>query len=182
MAGATGESVDGRVDAGANYNFEETAGEYRQVERFEPTVPEETARFGFDVAITGDVAVGAAPFEDDQGDDAWRDAGAVYVYTFDASAGWQLASRLTAPSTFGNDFEFGTSVDTDGTYVYVASLIPLLPRRHSWIGRRKRERRGPCTEPDGFGGYQLLQTLTEAQLHRAGSVRERHLRRTAEWS
>ena len=162
VAGATGESVDGRIDAGAIYIFEETAGEYRQVERFEPTVPEETARFGFDVAMTGDVAVGAAPFEDDQGDDAWRDAGAVYVYTFDASTGWQLASRLTAPSTFGNDFEFGTSVDTDGTYVYVGEP-GFRCCREDTPGSVDGNANGAVHvyEPDGFGGYQLLQTLTE---------------------
>lgn len=121
LAGAVGETSDGNNDAGAVYFYDYDGNQYQINERFSPPVSEEGAQFGYDVAISGDLAVVSAPFETVEG---WLDGGAVYVYERNASNEWSFTSRLTFPDfdTQGrNNMRFGFAVATDGNQIFIGA-------------------------------------------------------------
>lgn len=84
--------------------------------------------FGWAVAIAGDVAVVAAPFEDggladDLGDESVTDAGAVYVFRrVDGATGpsWEFAQYLKSPAPSPRGY-FGWAVATDGEVIAVGA-------------------------------------------------------------
>ncbi len=130
-AGAVGELSGGEDNAGAGYIFRWNGTQYVQNARIEPPVIEQNALFGYAVAIAGDLAVFAAPFETDR---EATDSGAVYVYRRNVSNVWNLEARITPPIE-ERDLEFGFDVDTDGTRIVVGA--------HGY--------NGPTTWPTGNG-------------------------------
>ncbi len=73
--------------------------------------------FGYSVAVSGDVAVVGAVFDDDNG---WN-SGSAYVFRYDPdSSGWVQEEKLLAPDWPGND-HFGTSVAVSGDVALVGA-------------------------------------------------------------
>src|SRR5262245_44989323 len=72
--------------------------------------------FGYRIARHGDVAVMAAPFDDDLG----RDAGSAYVYQRDPVAGWVLSAKLL-PSNGAAGDAFSYSVAIAGGTILVGA-------------------------------------------------------------
>jgi hypothetical protein len=99
--------------------------------------------FGYRMARTGDLAVMAAPFDDDRGEDA----GSVYVYERDPVAGWRLEAKLLASNGAAGDL-FGWAVAIAGTTVLVgapAHDAPLLADR-GMVYAFERDRSGTWRE------------------------------------
>ena len=76
-------------------------------------------KFGYAVAVDGDTAVIGAYGDDQNGDDA----GAAYIFTWDASAGlWVQASKLTASDGAAYDnFGIAVAVDDDANTVVIGA-------------------------------------------------------------
>lgn len=74
-------------------------------------------RFGWSVAISGDVIVVGAHLDDDNGDGS----GAVHVFVRNATA-WLQQTKLLAPNGSAGD-EFGYSVDIHGNTVIVGAYL-----------------------------------------------------------
>lgn len=72
-------------------------------------------RFGYDVAIDGDLVAIGAPYDDD----AANDGGAVHLYRFNGS-NWVFEATLVAPTPGAFD-EFGAAVDVHGDRVIVGA-------------------------------------------------------------
>ena len=72
--------------------------------------------FAYRIARAGDVAVMAAPFDDDLG----LDAGSAYVYERDPLAGWTFAAKLLASNGAAGD-SFGYAVAIAGETVLVGA-------------------------------------------------------------
>jgi len=67
--------------------------------------------FGVSVALDGNTAVIAAPYDDDNG----SESGSVYIFAYNG-AGWSQQAKLHASDAAANDF-FGCSVDVSGHYL-----------------------------------------------------------------
>src|SRR5262245_37155221 len=80
-----------------------------QTQEFAPPDVQSGDGFGYRIAREGSLAVMAAPFDDDRGEDA----GAAYVYERDSS-GWKLAAKLHA-SNAAAGASFGYSVAIAGS-------------------------------------------------------------------
>jgi len=76
-------------------------------------------RFGWDVAIDGDVAAVAAPFDDEIDENA----GAVHVFRFDGAA-WNLETVLS-PADLGLNDRFGISIAVDGDVLAVGAYTDV---------------------------------------------------------
>jgi hypothetical protein len=99
------------ADEGAAYIYENDGGWQHAVTLSRSGTAGASHRFGFSVAIDGDVAVVGAPGEG---------SGAVYVYR-QGAGGWAEEARLVAPDGVAVG-AFGTSVDVDGTRIAAGSI------------------------------------------------------------
>ena len=157
VAGATGEGAAELEDAGAFYIYENDLGEYRQVTRFESPVPQQNARFGYSVAVHGDVAVAGAPFERGS---TYTNVGASYVYNR-VGGEWVLAGRLVSDVTNRSNLRFGGDVETDGTQVFVSSTgHRCCNDLTASAGDGNQNGAVFVFSPDGAGGYEQSQRLT----------------------
>ena len=76
------------------------------------------ANFGFSVAISGDVMMIGAPYDDQ----AFQNAGAIYVYDrLPAPAGWTLGQTLTVDDPFFGD-QLGWALDLQGDRAVISAI------------------------------------------------------------
>lgn len=161
IAGAVGETSGADNNAGAVYFYDYDGAQYDINERFSPPVSEQDARFGYDVAVSGDLAVVSAPFETVDG---YLDGGAVYVYERDATNAWGFTNRLTfpdfdQPGQGRNNMRFGIAVATDGDQLFVG----VNNYRCCDISGQNRPNGNGAVyvySRDGFGGWDNTQVIT----------------------
>ena len=112
LIGADQDDVDG-TDSGSAYLFNITTG--RQIAKLRPDDPAENKRFGYSVAIDGNLAAIGAIGDDTNG----RFSGAVYI--FDVQTGTQM-QKIIPNDGYDND-EFGYTVAINGNSVIVGAPI-----------------------------------------------------------
>jgi hypothetical protein len=96
--------------------FDGSSGTWTQAAKLTASDGATFDRFGFSVAVSGDVVLIGAPVDDDQG----SNSGSAYV--FDGSSGtWTQAAKLTASDGASGD-RFGTSVATDGDVAVIGAF------------------------------------------------------------
>ncbi|MGP1273342.1 MAG: FG-GAP repeat protein, partial [Phycisphaerales bacterium] len=116
LVGARWEDT-GADQAGAAYLFDVTdPANPVELAKLTPPAPDPQDFFGFSVAVSGDVALVGAMFDDDLG----LDSGAVYVYDISTPAAPVLAEKLL-PSDGNATDDFGWSVAIDGNAAVVGS-------------------------------------------------------------
>ena len=108
--------ADGQT--GAAYVFERVGGDWTQVARLTASDAAGGDRFGWAVAIDGDVIVVGAPFDG-------ADSGSAYVFERDGTA-WSEVQKLRHPTPSGDD-EFGESVDVHGARIVVGAYRDNTP-------------------------------------------------------
>jgi hypothetical protein len=118
IVGADGEDGAG-ADRGAAYVFLKDEGgvdNWGQVIKLVATAPENTAQFGYAVAIDGDVAMVGAPRTDGAG----TDQGEVFLFSRDqgGAGAWGLVKEIF-PNSPSNDSWFGNSVSVDGALAVI---------------------------------------------------------------
>ncbi len=121
IVGALGERVTNtQYTSGAAYIYDMTTGSLMHtLLNPNPYSTPTDDQFGQRVAISGNYAIVAAPFEDA----VWSNSGIVYVYNVTTGA---LVHTLLNPRTEGvNNNKFGTSVAIDGDYVVISA--PFAP-------------------------------------------------------
>lgn len=116
VIGASAHEYPGIGPAGAVYTFTRTSGVWSQERELFASDPRAGDRFGFRVALDGDIIVVGAPFHDAN---ALLRAGAAYVF-WHTDKGWAECSRLTA-ETVGEDERSAQSVAVSGATVLVGS-------------------------------------------------------------
>ncbi len=107
IVGANSEDSGG-YNAGAAYIFErDRSGTWTQTKKLLASEPKASDNFGWSVAISGNIAIVGAPYEDTAGDSA----GAAYIFERDSSGNWSKTEtqKLIASYTSASD-KFGTSV------------------------------------------------------------------------
>jgi len=114
IVGADQEDESGS-DAGAAYLFHYDNGSWSFDTKLTPQAPAGGDRFGCSVALQGNIAIIGAWGDDDRG----TDAGAVYVYRYEASS-WSLDTKLTPPASSAGD-GFGSSVALDGDAIIIGA-------------------------------------------------------------
>ena len=105
------------MDAGAAHVFKRNLVNWQHFERIEAGDAEAGDFFGSAVAMSGDVMVVGAPFEDEAG----LDAGAVYVFLRDGQTWIQRQKIINPALTSPDGDQFGISVDIDGTSIIVGA-------------------------------------------------------------
>ena len=139
------------TESGSAYVFDVTTGE--QLHKLVPDDGAEYDRFGWAVAVSGNLALVAAPFDDDYG----SNSGAVYVY--DVTTGAMLR-RLTAQDA-GNYWGFGYSVALEGETALIGASgatgqVPLSGAAYVFnvaTGQQLRKLyAGDGSDADDFGG------------------------------
>jgi nucleoside-specific outer membrane channel protein Tsx len=114
LAGAPLDDDDGE-DSGSAYVFDGSAG-WSEVAKLTASDGATGDQFGVSVAISGDLAVVGALFDDDKGDDS----GSAYV--FDASTGWSQVAKLAASDGATGD-QFGVAVAISGDLALVGAFV-----------------------------------------------------------
>ncbi len=108
------------TNSGSAYIFQRSGTSWPEQDKLTPSDGAMGDWFGFSVSISGDYAVIATPYDDDNGDDS----GSAYIFYYDGSS-WSMQEKLTASdgSTFGNsvsisgDFAvIGASADDENGY------------------------------------------------------------------
>ncbi|QDV07812.1 hypothetical protein Poly30_33450 [Planctomycetes bacterium Poly30] len=126
--GVNGSQADvGLIRAGAAYIFQRTGGVWRQEAYMKTSNPEYGDELGRSIAISGDVVVAGAIWEDsaasgvngDQSDNSRSDAGAAYLYHRSEGV-WTQRAYLKASNPGGSDL-FGYSVAISGGTVLIAT-------------------------------------------------------------
>jgi hypothetical protein len=164
VAGAPFEDTNA-TNAGAAFVFrwDPVAGDWMEEQELFPSDPEALARFGSVVAISGDAIVVGAPLEDNANG---TDAGAVYVFRFDAVAGsWSEEQKLIEPGGAAA-YWFGNSVaiSGDGLVVGVPNCYTTGPNGgcayvYRWLG-----------SSSGWAVDVMLEDPLAGRGERAGSV------------
>ncbi len=113
LIGARGESSQGFL-AGAAYVFVRSGSSWSQRAKLLATPGDTDDRFGYSVALEGDTALVAAPF-----DDAMGGAGSVYVFV-DSGSGWSQQAWIT-PVGSAQGAQFGMSLDLRGDTALVGA-------------------------------------------------------------
>ena len=107
----------GGSNAGAAYVYEHSGGAWTEVAKLTASDAEANDKFGYSVAVSGDVALVGAPTEDSGG----SAAGTAYV--FEQSGGsWTEAAKLTASDAQAIDW-FGWSVAISGDVAVVGARL-----------------------------------------------------------
>jgi hypothetical protein len=124
------QSDNSAADAGAAYVFtRDAAGVWSQQAYIKASNTAADDEFGNQIALSGDTLSVGALFEDsaatgiegDQSDNSAQDAGAVYVFTFDAPGVWSQQAYVKASNTDAGD-EFGTQVALSGDTLAVGAF------------------------------------------------------------
>jgi uncharacterized membrane protein len=108
IVGAKSED-DGGVSAGAAYVYRFDGQSWQEEAKLLASDPEVSDYFGHAVAVSGDIAVIAAAWDDDLGDGA----GAAYVHRFDGSAWTEEIKLLASDGAEGDKFGFAVGVSDD---------------------------------------------------------------------
>ncbi len=117
MAGSANIAADPIV--GAVYVYSDNDSVWPETQKLVPPDAPASQQFGFSIAIDGDVAIIGAPGDDI--DNLNPDAGAAYVYRFDAGSGmWLFEDKLVADDRFEND-RLGHAVDVSGDLAIVGA-------------------------------------------------------------
>ncbi len=144
--------------AGAAFLFEaDASGSWTEIARLSALDGETDAAFGSAVALRDDVAVVAAP-GDNEG------AGSVYVFRRDAGGSWTQSEKLEANDSAGR--AFGTTLALDGRTILVASAdqretlgvvhaFRLDPGSGAWAAQGTLEADG-LSERSGYGASLAL--------------------------
>ena len=107
-------------DRGAAYIFELEAGAWHEVAKLQPLDGRPVAeRFGVSVALSGDIAAGGAPDDNEIGPVASR-SGSAYVFLRDRAGVWTQVLKLAASDGLSGD-RFGTSVSLSSTTAIVGA-------------------------------------------------------------
>jgi len=112
-------------DAGAVYIYEQdSTGYWSQTQKLVSSDREANDYFGKSVAIKGNYAVVGAYWEDEDTAnlDSLYQAGSVYVFYRDSTGTWNESQKLVSSDREAND-SFGMSVDIDGDYIIVGSVM-----------------------------------------------------------
>ena len=105
IVGAYGEGTGG-AHAGAAYIFErDSSGTWTQTQKLLASDKQTIDRFGYSVAISGNIAIVGAYRENTGG----SDAGAAYIFERDSSGTWTQTQKLQASDKQASDY-FGISV------------------------------------------------------------------------
>ncbi|WP_424101640.1 LamG-like jellyroll fold domain-containing protein [Moorena producens] len=116
IVGANAEDTGGS-DAGAAYIFErDSSGTWIQTQKLLASDPEADDRFGYSVAISGNIAIIGASAEDTGG----SNAGAAYIFERDSSGTWTQTQKLLASDPEADD-NFGRSVAISGNIAIVGA-------------------------------------------------------------
>jgi PKD repeat protein len=113
--------------AGASYVFQRTQGgadSWGEVKILHASDAQAADWFGCSVAVSGDVIVAGAPYEDGGVGDPLIDAGTAYVFqrTQDGADGWGEVQTLHASDAQANDW-FGYSVAASGDGIIVGAYV-----------------------------------------------------------
>lgn len=121
VAGAPHEDSFG-VNTGAAFVFrwDAAAGSWIEEQQLFPSDPESNSGFGRNVAISDDVIVVGAPSEDNANG---ADAGAAYVYRFDAVLGLFVEEKKLIEVGGWTGNQFGASVGVDGTGLVIGASM-----------------------------------------------------------
>jgi hypothetical protein len=119
---------DNGPESGAAYVFryDPGLGQWAQEAELLPADGSAGDLFGHAVAVSGDIAVVAAPLDDDEG----PESGSVYVFGFDPPSGQWIEQEKILASDGAADIEFGGAVAAKGDVVIVgapASATDGLP-------------------------------------------------------
>ena len=107
--------------AGAAYIFEKNDNsEWSQVQKLVPTDREAGDFFGWTVAVSDDLCIVGAYQEDEDQSSQNNDAGAVYVFKYEANQEWKAVQKLVDPERKAGA-NFGSSIDLDGSTIIVGS-------------------------------------------------------------
>lgn len=128
--GVGGEQVNNdTINSGAVYAFVRSGGTWSQEAYIKASNTGENDFFGYAVALSGDVLVVGAPWEDssatslngDQSNDGAGNAGAAYVFAR-GGGGWRQEAYVKSSNTDPNDW-FGASVAVSGDIVVVGAPL-----------------------------------------------------------
>jgi hypothetical protein len=102
------------------------AGAWKEVTRLIPLDAEAGIHFGRDIAISGDLLVAGAPFDNDFGDRS----GSVYIFERNQGGpnAWGQIAKLTASDAYTND-QFGWAVTIDADTVAVGAYTKMYGGR-----------------------------------------------------
>lgn len=158
IAGATNDTAAGERSAGAAHVFVLDDGEWIVEGKLIASDAEFADAFGLSVAVSGDIAVVGAPFDDDHG----SFSGSAYVFVRNGGA-WTQEAKLTASDATAND-SFGRSVAISGETVLVGA-----PRRGRVLDGRLHEDAGAVYVFERDGGLWTEQvTLTDPTANAPG--------------
>lgn len=115
IAGAPFDDPSAVSNAGSAYVYIADSGGWDQEQKLNASDATAGDRFGYSVAISGNVAVIGAP-EDDHS--SVTNAGAVYIFRNNGSGVWSQEQKLVSPNPATNLW-FGASVAIDGTSIIV---------------------------------------------------------------
>ncbi|WP_437624503.1 hypothetical protein [Sorangium sp. So ce1151] len=143
-------------DGGAAYVYARVGGSWTRQQRLRPSIPESYALFGHSLALSGDIALVAAPFDDGDEASIYADQGAVHVFERQGTtwmqrekliqgesgdrAGYAVAidgatALVGAPGHAGDDGR-----DYDGSaYIFVRGDDGAWTRQHTFHGVRNRQ-------------------------------------------
>ncbi len=105
------------TDYGAAYSYRFDGASWNFEDKVTPDDAGERDSFGVSVAVSGDVAVVGANFDDDGG----TDSGSAYVFEFDGRT-WVQVAKLRSSDLMAYD-NFGISVGIDGDVVVVGANL-----------------------------------------------------------
>ncbi len=115
---------DNGSNSGSAYVFRFNGASWEQEQKLLASDGAEGDLFGLSVAVSGDVAVAGARFDDDNG----GNSGSAYVFRFNGVS-WDQEQKLLASDADGNEI-FGQSVSVDGDVILVgASQLAPLKRK-----------------------------------------------------
>jgi hypothetical protein len=117
MVGASNDDNEKGTDAGSAYIFQKVEDAWVETQKLIASEIGDTAFFGYDVDIDGDLAVIGACWSDDLGEKT----GSAYIFRLEGSE-WIEEAKLTAHDA-GEDDRFGISVSISGNYAVVGSFF-----------------------------------------------------------
>jgi hypothetical protein len=126
---AVGDPYDSQygTEAGAVTIFQpDNTGLWNKVARVTPSDAEAGIHFGRDIAISDDLLVAGAPYDNDFGERS----GSVYIFERDQGGpnAWGQVAKLTASDAYTND-QFGWAVTIDGNFVAAGAYTKMYGGR-----------------------------------------------------
>ncbi len=143
---------DNGSNAGAAYVFRFNGASWVQEQKLLASDGATDDLFGLSVAVSGDVAVAGARFDDDNG----GNSGSAYVFRFNG-ASWEQEQKLVA-SDAAQGLQFGQSVSVDGDVVLVGTLGTGVAYvfRFNGASWEQEQKLLPSDGAQGFGGFLVL--------------------------